>query len=165
MMDLKSIGSYFVNGEQIISKTISCTALAGVCGYAGTFFFTMHNPLSAAVYLATAALTSQVAYHILEKIKTFAQSQGLKHALTAVQLLQIPLMFYMFSGGPAILSGIAKLEVITATAYFVAMPVFFHLSITAWNDPTVTNIVAAMGVLFPLATGLGSYAKTLQQLI
>ncbi len=33
------------------------------------------------------------------------------------------------------------------------------------NDLTVTNIVAAMGVLFPLATGLGSYAKTLQQLI
>ncbi len=130
MMDLKSIGSYFVNGSQIIQKQ-SVVLLLRVCVDIRELIFYHHNPLSAAVYLATAALTSQVAYHILEKIKTFAQSQGLKHALTAVQLLQIPLMFYMFSGGPAILSGITKLEVITATAYFFAMPVFFYLCVTA----------------------------------
>lgn len=161
-MDIKSLRSYIMDGEQLIYKAFGCASLAAVCGYAGTFFFTVHNPLAAAIYLATAALTSQVAYHILEKIKSNVQSHGLKHAISAVQLLQIPLMFYMCSGTPLILSGVAKLEVLVAAAYFIAIPIFFHLSIVAWNEPSVTNIVAAIGVLLPLANGLGSYAKSLQ---
>lgn len=161
-MNIASVGSYLISDEQLVSKTLSCTSLAAVCGYAGTFFFTLHNPLCAAVYLATAALTSQIAYHALEKIKSLFQSEKVKFALSAVQLLQIPLMFYLCPG--SLITGIAKLEIITATAYFVAIPVFFHLSIVAWNDPSVGNIVAAIGVLLPLANGLGSYAKNLQSL-
>lgn len=144
--------------RQEVVKTIGCTLLTFVCGYGGTFFFTTLNPGQAALYIAKVSLVSQVSYHIFEKLKNNVQSPLLKNTITVIQLLQIPLFFYLLHGG-AILTGVEKLEMVVATAYFTAIPVFFHLGIIAWNDPSVTNIAAAVGVMLPLANGLGNYAR------
>lgn len=146
--------------QQYVSKTVGGTALAGICGYGGTFFFTTLNPVTAAIYFSTTALVTQLTYRVFEKMKESVKSPMLKHTFTAIQLLQIPVFFYLFHGVPGtFLSGATKLEMITATAYFTAIPVFFHLGIMAWNEPTVTHITAAIGVMLPLANGLGNYAK------
>ncbi len=141
-------------------KTGVCTTLAGVCGYGGTFFFTSFNPRIGASYFAVVALVGQIAYEILEQLKSPVEdSPWLKRMVTAVQFLQIPLCFYLLHGTSSHLSAAVKLEIICATAYFTAIPIFFHLAVKAWNDPTASNIAKAVGVMLPLANGLGNYAK------
>lgn len=143
------------SAEQIISKTIGCTALATFCGYGGTFLFTNLNPWLSASYFGTVALTTQVVYQVLENLKANTENPATKYAISVVQLIQIPVFFYLSHGpiGPMI-HGAIKLEMIVATAHFVAIPAFFHLAIQAWNDPTSANVAAAVGVMLPLANGL-----------
>lgn len=157
---INNIGSVLMNEEvhDFALRATSLTCLASICGYAGTFFFSKFNPKSGAIYLASVALTSQVAYEILEKLKESVESPRLKQVITAVQLLQIPMAFYLLPDLLKLhLSGGAKLEIIVVTAHFVAIPVFFHLAIKAWNEPTLANVAAAVGVMLSLANGLRSY--------
>lgn len=136
------------------------TALASVCAYGGTFFFTSHNPMSGALYLGIVSLISHVAYLIFENMRGSVDAPKLKYALTAVQLLQIPMVFYFFSGAFSYqLTGASKFEIIIATAHFIAIPVFFDLGIKAWNEPTLPNIAAATGVMLSLVNGLRNYVR------
>lgn len=141
--------------NQIISKIVGCTVLATVCGYGGTFLFTNLNPRLSASYFGSVALISQVVYQVLENLKSSTENPANKYAIAVVQLLQIPVFFYLSHGpiGPFI-HGAIKLEMIVATAHFVAIPAFFHLAIRAWNDPSSANVAAAVGVMLPLANGL-----------
>lgn len=150
---------------QLGFKTAGFTAFAAICTYGGTFLFTALNPASAALYVATAALASQVSYHILEVFKETFEAPVVKLCFTVLQLFQIPFFFYLFPSPIGFaLSAADRLECLNATAHFVAIPVFFHLGIVAWNDPTVTHLAAAVGVLLPLANGLGKYAKFFRQM-
>jgi len=161
IMTLTSIYNQITSedSKQFAFQTVGAASLAAVCGYGGTFFFTALNPVSAATYFAVVALTSHVAYQALEKLKESVEAPRLKQVITAVQLLQFSILFYFFHGLSGAATGAAKLEMITATAYFVAIPVFFHLAIEAWKDPTLANIGVAVGVMLPLVSGLGGYAK------
>jgi hypothetical protein len=145
--------------QEFALKTGVCTVLGAVCGYGGTFFFTTHNPMIGASYFAMVALISQIAYAVFEQVKAFIDDPFLKKIVSAIQLLQIPLCFYVLHGTISPLSAAVKLEIITATAYFIAIPIFFQLAIDAWNEPTGDNIVKAMGLMIPLVSGLASYAK------
>ena len=145
--------------QQFVLKTSVCTGLAAICGYGGTFFFTHFNPRMGASYFATVALISQVVYGIFEQVKDPGNLPILKRAVEAIQLLQIPIFFYLLHGNHSRLSAAVKLEIICATAYFTAIPIFFHLAIKAWNEPTSENIGTAMALMIPLASGLASYGK------
>lgn len=159
--------------QKAISQVVGFTTLSAICGYGGAFFFTHIHPLVSATYFASVALTSQVVYRAFEHLKSPIEKPVLNppekptdspevpfknHFVEAIQLLQIPLFFHLCHGviGPR-LHGAIKLELIVATAHFVAVPVFFHLAIKAWKDPSVTNVAAAAGVMLPLATGLLRY--------
>jgi hypothetical protein len=157
---LRNVSSMIKNEElwDLALKTTGTTALASVCAYGGTFFFTNYQPQIAATYFGLVALTSQVAYRVLEKLKDSVEKPLFKHLITVIQLLQIPFSFYFLHNGSQFLSAAVKLEMIAATAYFVAIPIFFHLGVVAWNDPTETKIIAAVGVMLPLASGLRTYA-------
>ncbi len=144
--------------QQSALKVTGGVLLSAVCAYGGTHFFTTHHPLLGAAYFASVALISQVAYRALEKLKDTVDKPLARHVITVIQLLQIPYFFYALHAGMAQrLSASAKLEIIIATAHFAAIPVFCHLAIVAWNDPTVEHITAAIGVMLPLAGGLRSY--------
>jgi hypothetical protein len=147
--------------QQFALKTGIGTVLAGVCGYGGTFFFTKLNPMMGASYIASVALIGLIAYEALEQIKTAIDSPLLKNSVTAVQLLQIPVFFYVLHGTHSHLSAAIKFEIIAATVYFTAIPLFFHLAIVAWKDQTSSNIGAAVGVMLSLASGLRNYAMAI----
>lgn len=165
--------------QEAISKVMGFTSLSAICGYGGAFFFTNVNPVVSASYFATVAVTSQVVYHLLERLKDPVEtpakqseskegSEKLKcpeipvknHFLEAMQLLQIPLFFHLCHGVIGTrLHGAIKLELIVATAHFVAIPVFFHLAIKTWNDPAFENVAATAGVMLTLANGLLRYTS------
>lgn len=157
-----NISSEFISAEnqQFVFRTVAYTTLTAICGYGGTFFFTTINPKIGASYIGTIFFISQISYDFFEKLKSPITSPTLKNGITVIQLLQIPLFFYLFHGSSSSLSAAVKLEIISATAYFVAIPVFFHLGIVAWNKPTFTNVATAVGVMLQLASGLGNYAKS-----
>lgn len=160
MQPLQNIVSFDPNDhfQQVALGMAGRSFLASICGYAGTFFFTTHSPMIAAAYLGTVTLVNQIAYYALEKLKEYTSNPTTKHLLFVVQLLQFPFAFYFLLPGIS-LSGALKLEILAATAYFVAIPAFFHLGRISWNDPTTSNIAYAVGVMLPLASGLRSYAK------
>ncbi len=148
--------------EKITSETAfhmaGGVALAAVCGYGGTFFFSLLNPAIGAAYVASAAITSMVAYQALESLKDNFKSERVKKVITIVQLLQIPLSFYLLPEPLGLcIRAATKLEIIIATAHFAAIPVFFHLAIEAYRNPTTQNIALAAGVMLPLATGMRTY--------
>lgn len=157
MNAIRSIGSILSNEEvqNHAVKTAGMTSLAAVCAYGGTFFFTAHNPIIGVVYLSSAALTSHVAYQIFEKMKESVESERLKYVITAVQLFQIPVVCYLAPGTllPQ-LSNAIKLEIIIATAHFVAIPVFFHIAIKAWEN---RDFAFAVSIMLSLANGLRTY--------
>ena len=162
MNAIRNVGSYLMSNDmqEHVLKVAGVTALASICAYGGTFFFTSHRPLSGAVYLGSVALISHIAYLVFEQIKDAVDHPKLKYALTTVQLFQIPIVFY-FSPGSLIfpLSGSVQLEIIVASAHFVAIPLFFHLGIKAWYDPSFANIAAVAGVMLSLANGLRNYIR------
>ncbi len=162
MTIIKSVNQTFCN-EQVqfhVVQTAAVTTLASVCGYAGTFFFTNFPAEKGAFYLGSVALVSFVAYQALDKLKEQLESPSLKKIIGLVALLQIPFAFYYLPKYlPLTLARTAELEILAAAAHFAAIPIFFHLAVTAWNEPSVTNIASATGVLLPLANGLRYYAK------
>lgn len=136
------------------------TLLAGVCAYGGTYFFTRYHPMMGASYVGTVALVSQIAYCILEILKEDSELHFYEHTMTVIQLLQIPFFCYLFSGiNNGTLSAATKMEIISATAHFAAIPIVVHLGKIAWDDPTVEHIGVAMGVMLPLASRLQTYAE------
>ncbi len=139
-------------------QTAALTGLASVCAYAGTFFFTAYKPVNGAFYLGSVILVSHVAYQVLEKMKEMVKSDKVKYAITSIQLLQIPVVFYLMPGqlSPSLTSG-AKLEIIIATAHFVAVPIFFHLGLEAWKDPTFVKVAPVAAMMLTLTQGLRSY--------
>lgn len=145
--------------KEDVLNVVGLASLASIGGYGGTFFFSTLNPLSGACYLGITSVISHVAYLIFGRMKDAVESPKLKYLITAVQLLQIPLVFYFFPGSLYHLSAATKLEIIIATAHFLAIPVFFHLGIKAWNEPTLPNIAAATSVMLSLANGLRSYIR------
>jgi len=147
------------NWQEFGLRTISCTTLTTVCAYSGTFFFTNIPPRIGAAYIGLCTLIGLIAYEIFEEAKIPIQSEPIKRVITVIQLLQFPLVFHLL-GNRTYLAGALKLEILTATAYFVAIPVFFHFAIRALKDPTFNHICAAVGVMLPLASKLGDYAKT-----
>ncbi len=145
--------------QQQMVKIASCAAFSSVCALGGTFFFTAINPLAAATYFATVAVISQATYHIFAALKSMTASTALKLIFSAMQLLQFSLWFYLLPGPLGIaFSGAQKLEIVNAAAHFLATPIFFHLAIEAYREPTIPNIAYAIGVLLPLGSGLGKYA-------
>lgn len=136
------------------------TTLAAVCGYGGTFFFTVHNPIHGALYLGSVALTSHVAYLILDEIKAHVKSPKLTHVFSAIQLFQIPLVFYYPPSSIALnMPGNIKLEIIIAAIHFLAIPLVFHLGIETWKDPTLINIGYTGSLMLTLANGLRNYIQ------
>jgi len=144
--------------QHFASKTAGITVLASVCAYGGTFFFTSHPPITGAMYFGTVALIGQVAYQALVNLKECFENQTIKHLINVIQLLEIPFFFYFLHGGSQFLTAAIKLEIVAATAYFTAIPLFFHLGIETWNDPSAANIAMTMGVMMPLASGLRAYS-------
>ncbi|CUI17633.1 hypothetical protein PNK_2029 [Candidatus Protochlamydia naegleriophila] len=161
---IKSVNQTLFYNEEIRShavQTIAMTTLASICGYAGTFFFTNFPAETGAFYLGSVALVSFVAYQSLDKLKEQLESPSLRKIVGLVALLQIPFAFYYLPKYlPLNLASTAELEILAAAAHFAAIPIFFHLAVTAWNEPSVTNIASATGVLLPLANGLRYYAKS-----
>ena len=145
--------------QQFALKTGGCTVLAAICGYGGTFFFTNLNPRVGAFYLATVALISVVAYQAFEKVKSPIKSPMLKQMVEVLQFAQFPLCFYFLHAPGYRLSAAVKLEIISATAYFIAIPFFFRFAVVAWNEPTFANVGTAVGVMLQIADQLGNYAK------
>jgi hypothetical protein len=141
-----------------IVKPAGITLLASTCAFGGTFFFTNHHPLVGAAYLGTVALVGQVAYQAMEKIKEIQQSPTVQHLISVIQLLEIPLLFYYLHAGTRFLPAAVKLEIVAATGYFIAIPLFFHLGIEAWKDPSPANISSTIGVMLALSSGLRGYA-------
>lgn len=139
-------------------KVTEGTLLAGICAYGGTYFFTRYHPLVGASYIGIVALASQIAYRALEGLKENVDTPFFQHTINVIQLLQIPFFCYLFNG-QGVSSAAPKMEIITATAHFVAIPIFIHLAIIAWNDPTVEHIGATMAVMLPLASRLQTYAE------
>lgn len=133
--------------------------LAGVCAYGGTYFFTRYDPLTGASYIATVALVSQVVYRLLDVLGKQTDHVICQRFINGAKLFQIPYFFYLLHGAYAPLTAPVKMEIITATAHFAAIPIFVHLGIIAWNDPKVENIAAAMAVMLPLASRLQVYAE------
>lgn len=145
--------------QESVLKITGGTLLASVCAYGGTYFFTRYSPMMGVTYFGMVALISQVAYRALAELKENVDTSICQHVITVIQLFQVPFFFYLCHGGNDHLSAAVKLEIITATAHFAAIPIFIHLAIVAWNDPTVEHIAAAMGVMLPLASRLQSYAE------
>jgi hypothetical protein len=136
------------------------TVLIGACAYGGTYFFTRYHPMIGAGYVSLVALISQIAYCVLEVMKENIDDPLNQHVVTVVQLLQIPFFCYLFNRiNGEVLSAATKMEIISATAHFAAIPVVIHLGKIAWDDPTVEHIGAAMGVMLPLASRLQTYAE------
>lgn len=160
MNTIRNIGAALTSDamQDCLLKTAGLTSLVSICAYGGTFFFTRHNPVHGAAYLSVVALTSLVAYQIFEKMKEYVDSPTVKDIIKAVQFLQIPLVFYALPGPFNLhLENAVKLEMVIVTAYFVAIPMFFHFAIEVWNDPTLPNLFAASGIMLSLANGLKSY--------
>lgn len=145
--------------QQSLIKMGEGALLAGVCAYGGTYFFTHYHPLIGASYVASVALVSQVAYRLLGAMEKKIDHPIHQHFINCAKLFQIPYCFYLLHGGFAHLAAPVKMEIITATAHFAAIPVFVHLGIIAWNDPTVEHIAASMAVMLPLASRLQVYAE------
>ena len=146
--------------QQTTTKIIEGTLLASVCAYGGTYFFTRYPPRIGASYFGIVVLVSQVVYRALEELKKSINLSCYRNVIVAGQLLQIPFFFYLFHGSQGqMLSAATKMEIITATAHFAAIPIFIHLGTIAWNEPTVEHIAAAMGVMLPLASRLQLYAE------
>lgn len=157
---IRNIGAVLVSEDMQnrALKTVGLASLASISAYGGTFFFTRLNPMHGVAYLGTVTLVSYIAYQIFEKVKEYVDSPHLKQLLSTMQLTQIPLVFYALSGPVNLhLTQAIKLEIIVATGYFVAIPIFFHLAIEAWQDPTVSNIAAAASLMVALSSGLKSY--------
>jgi len=158
---IRDVSSNLINKDwpQFVLKTVSVTACITLSGYLGTHFFTSLNPNVGAGYVGICILASQLVYEIFEEIKEPINSKPIAKAITAVQLLQFPLVFYFLHGTHPFLSAATKLEIISATAYFIAIPIFFYFANAALNDPTDSNIATAVGILIPLASKLASYAQ------
>lgn len=147
--------------QQFTFKTVGSTILTTVCAYSGTYFFTKQNPKIGAAYIGTCTLAGLIAYEIFEVIKSSVQSQPLKKIITAIQLLQFPFVFHFLQGGiNKPLSAAIKYEIIGATAYFIAIPIFFGFAVRALNDPTFENIWATSGMMLAIASQLSIYSKT-----
>ena len=144
--------------QQSTLKVAGGMVLGAACGYGGTYFFTHHPPLVGAMYVGSAALVTQIAYRALEKLKEVIDHPLFKHAVTAIQLLQIPLFFHLLHAcNGQFLSAGVKLEILIATAHFMAIPILFHVGIAAWEDPTVERLAAFSGIMLTLANGLRYY--------
>ena len=143
-----------------IHNVAGLTTLASVCAYGGTFFFSSLTPLDGVLYLGSVSLISHVAYLIFGNMKDSVESPKLKQMILAVQLLQIPMVFYFFPGTLAShMTAASKLEIIITTAHFVAIPAVFYLGIEAWKAPSFTSIAAATGSMLTLTSGLRNFIR------
>jgi hypothetical protein len=145
--------------QEFSIKTGGCTAFTAICGYAGAYFFTTHNPRIAAAYIGICTLVGLVVREIFEEIKTPVESEPIKKVITALQLLQFPLIFHMLDAGSKHLSGVAKFEIISATAYFIAIPIFFYFANRTLEDPSFENVWATVGVMLAIGSQLSYYAR------
>lgn len=158
---LNNITSNLMNKDwqEFAIKTGACTALTTICAYSGTYFFTTLNPKMGAAYIGICTLVGFIAYEIFEVIRVSIQSEPIKKIITAVQLLQFPLVFHLLNGISTYLSAAVKYEIISATAYFIAIPIFFHFANRTLDEPTFENIWATVGIMLALASQLSQYAR------
>lgn len=146
--------------QENIHNVVGLTTLGSVCAYGGTFFFSSLKPLDGAFYLGSVSLISSVAYLAFGYLKDSVESQRGKLAITAIQLLQIPLAFYFFPGTLAAhLTAAAKLEIIITTAHFVAIPAVVYLGIEAWKAPSFNSIFATTSSMLALTNGLRNFIR------
>lgn len=159
---IRNIGDR-IGGEELqerVLQTAGITCMSSICAYGGTFFFTAYKPLDGVFYLGIVALTSYVAYQALETMKEWVESDRLKYVITSIQLFQIPILLYVLPGSlNQQLTGAAKLEILIATAHFVAVPVFFHLGLEAWKDPCFEKVAPVIAMMLTLSQGLRHYVR------
>lgn len=143
-------------------RTFGCAVGGALCGYGGTFYFTKINPIIGAAYIGISVLICQITYEFFEEAKTPIKSAYIQEGIRVIQVFNFILVLHFIHSPGSQLSAALKLEIITATTYFIAIPIFFRLALEAWKDPSSNNIGAAMGVMLALASKLGDFAKNLK---